>query len=95
MIVVKVRERSIEVFGHAGMAPKGQDIVCAAVSAVTLTLLNGLREIAKMKIRKEVRDGFVRIQWNEINAAGRVLIDTWYLGILEIARGREKWIKID
>ena len=27
--------------GHAGYAPKGRDIVCAAVSALVYTLING------------------------------------------------------
>ena len=46
MITVLVAEDRIHVSGHANMAPHGTDIVCAAVSALTLTLIQGLKEIA-------------------------------------------------
>ena len=36
-----------EASGHAGYAEVGADIVCAAVSALTQTTLNGLREVLK------------------------------------------------
>ena len=38
--------------GHAGYAPKGQDIVCAGVSALVYTLINGCRcELAGETVR--------------------------------------------
>lgn len=44
MIEVCVRQCGITVTGHANTAPYGSDIVCSAVSALTLTLIRGLRE---------------------------------------------------
>lgn len=35
--------RSISVSGHAGYAPKGQDIVCAGVSSLVYILVNGCK----------------------------------------------------
>lgn len=37
MIKVKYTDTSLEVSGHAKYAPKGNDIVCAAVSAIVET----------------------------------------------------------
>ena len=34
----------VTVMGHAGYAPKGQDIVCAAVSALVYALIGDLQE---------------------------------------------------
>jgi uncharacterized protein YsxB (DUF464 family) len=38
---------SIEAHGHAGAAPKGQDIVCAAVSVLMQTLADAVEEMAR------------------------------------------------
>lgn len=94
MITVKIRDGNIIVSGHAGKAPKGQDIVCAAVSAITLTLINGLQNVAKSDFREEIRDGFVKIEWKYMNEIGKALIDTWYLGICEIAQEYIAYIQV-
>ncbi len=38
------------VTGHAGYAESGKDIVCAAVSALTITLYNSLNELADVPV---------------------------------------------
>ena len=85
MIDVAVNLNGIHVSGHADIAPRGFDIVCAAVSALTLTLIRGLREIALVEITEEVGQGNICIEWQTINDTGKALIDTWFLGILGIA----------
>lgn len=42
--------------GHTGYAEAGSDIVCAAVSALTQTTLNGLREVLKAPVVFEIDD---------------------------------------
>ena len=42
--------------GHAGAAPEGQDIVCAAVSALTQAALNGMANVVKAPVMYEVDD---------------------------------------
>ncbi len=42
--------------GHAGYAEAGADIVCAAVSALTQTTLNGLKEVLKAPVMFERDD---------------------------------------
>ena len=54
MITVLVAEDRIHVSGHANTAPRGSDIVCSAVSALTLTLIQGLKEIAHMSLYESV-----------------------------------------
>lgn len=76
------------------MAHAGQDIVCAAVSALTLTLINGLRAVAGMDISVDSHDGFASIGWEQANEVGKALIDTWYLGICDISREYSRYIKI-
>ena len=77
----------ITVQGHAarpeGVQP-GQNIVCAAVSALTLTLIEGLECIANERISARVDAGDVIIEWDELSDIGSALISTWFIGILKI-----------
>ncbi len=85
MIKVSLTPNRIHVSGHANTAPYGSDIVCAAVSAITLTLISGLENIAYMSLYESVEPGNICIEWQTINDTGKALIDTWFLGILGIA----------
>ena len=42
------RLTGFKVQGHSGYAFEGQDIVCAAVSALTQTILNGLKSVQRL-----------------------------------------------
>ena len=80
MIEVKVRKGHIELKGHA----TGSEIVCAAVSALTQTLVQGLVEITQDSVSWLTDSGNMIIEWKILSDSGRVLIDTWYLGICSI-----------
>ena len=85
MIDVTVSLNRIRVSGHADIAPRGFDIVCAAVSALTLTLIQGLKHIALMELYESVEPGNICIKWQIINDTGKALIDTWFLGICRVS----------
>lgn len=85
MITVLVTLDRIHVTGHAATAPLGADIVCSAVSALTLTLIKGMKEIAHMRLYESVERGDIRIGWQVMNGTGRALVDTWFLGVCGIA----------
>ena len=61
MIRVRAGERRITVSGHAGYAPAGQDIVCAAVSALTYALAGYLEETGQAA-RSDIRRGYADIE---------------------------------
>lgn len=84
MIIVTITDSSLTVDGHAARPPgipSGQNIVCAAVSALTLTLIDGLREVADMNIETEEQSGHIVIRWDQMNEIGQALLDTWTIGI--------------
>jgi len=59
-VLIKYKNNSIKsilVNGHANYADHGEDIVCAAVSAITQTTLLGLLDFLKDEITYEVSDG--------------------------------------
>lgn len=79
-------KKFISVQGHAAnpSGVPGQNIICAAVSAITLTLIEGLENIALEHIKTRVESGLIIISWEKLNDIGSALISTWFLGILRI-----------
>ena len=65
MIEIKIQRKNDKIFhfeisGHANSSEYGQDIVCAAVSAVSQMTLNGLIEILDLKkIKYEMNEGLI------------------------------------
>ena len=85
MIIVKVREHGICMCGHAGCREDtGVDRACAAVSALTCNLINSLRDLTGDEILSETRSGFSTISWENLTENGKLLVDSWYLGISDI-----------
>lgn len=52
-----------EAEGHSGFAESGEDIVCAAVSAITLTALNGIESVAgaRTDVNRNDDTGYLRV----------------------------------
>ena len=53
----KVKGFTVE--GHAGYGEYGTDIVCAAVTTVAMTTVNGLTDVVKISLTPEVREGYL------------------------------------
>lgn len=73
MIRVRAVERRITVSGHAGHAPVGQDIVCAAVSALMYALAGYLEETGQAA-RSDIRRGYADIEGAEGCGAAFALV---------------------
>ena len=84
MITIQVSESGIRMDGHAGRSVNGQDIVCSAISALTCTLIMGLRELTDNRIRADTGSGRTIIEWQELSDTGKLLVDAWFLGITAI-----------
>ena len=72
--------------GHAEYADPGEDIVCAAVSALIITTVNSLDEFTDEKIEVGEDDGYVSIHFktNPNTERGKLLMDSLILGLTEI-----------
>ncbi|WMI80730.1 ribosomal-processing cysteine protease Prp [Anaerotignum sp. MB30-C6] len=56
----------VELTGHAGYAKKGEDIVCSAVSVLTLNTLNAIEQFTEIPFRCEADEengGFLKIHF--------------------------------
>lgn len=87
MIEIHIRKNSIKINGHANSAPKGHDIVCAAVSALTFTLIASLQDLSADMIESQADNpGHIVVSWQKLSDKGRLLIDAWFLGVSMIKR---------
>lgn len=84
MIKIKIREHGIKMEGHAGHYHDGCDRVCAAISAMTCNLINSLQELTDNRIHAETDDGMTVIEWEQLSEPGKLLVDSWFLGISTI-----------
>lgn len=85
MIGVNVRTDGITVNGHACYGPIGQDIVCAAVSALTQNLIESINGLTTDTIQYSVSPGRAEIHYRNLSEQSRTLIDSFFIGICGIA----------
>lgn len=97
MIQITHKEGCITIDGHAGYAPAGQDIVCAAVSALVATFLASIEELTTDKIKAtENEQGQIQtIQYKSLSAPGQVLLGSFFVGIRMIADNYPANVRID
>jgi uncharacterized protein YsxB (DUF464 family) len=68
MIRARFTENRLTVFGHAGYAEKGQDVVCAAVSALVYALAGTLEEQGRAA-ELVIRPGYATVAARERDPA--------------------------
>ena len=90
--------RGITLDGHAGYGEYGQDIVCAAVSALTLNLANSVEAFTKDQFEgsmDEESGSFRFVFTSDISLESKLLMDSLILGIENIRSSYGKqYIKI-
>ena len=107
MTSVKVNKKnnhiiSVSISGHAGAGAYGQDIVCAAISALSQTAALGLIKVAKIDAhfhRDELKGSFRITLPEELSEAARrdadMILETMMCGIRDIETGYPKYIKTE
>ena len=82
MIEVKITNQGIRMKGHAGrMGSDGIDRACTAVSALTCNLINSIESLTEDRIESDMDSGFTEIRWRELSEQGKLLVDSWMIGI--------------
>lgn len=87
MIIVKIKDNGINMVGHADRKDQtGIDRVCAAVSALTCNMINSLKDLTGDRIRADTGVGMTVIEWENLSDRGKLLVDSWFLGLVDINR---------
>lgn len=87
--------------GHTNFATSGEDILCAAVSAVAQSTALGILKVLNIKALYETNDkqGYLKLDLNnntdaEIESA-QVLLETMHKSLDDISIGNGKHIKVE
>ena len=85
--------------GHAGAADEGEDIVCAGISALTITAINSLEDIAKVEMHLHVGDGFASVrlckkQKEHKLSVAQVILKTVQRGFNDMAVSYPQYMRI-
>lgn len=94
MIKVDIKKNSITITGHAMYDESGKDIVCAAVSSIVITTINGLVRLNKSGFNYEDKEGFVKITINKIDHDTKILLENMISLLKELEKKYNKYIKI-
>ncbi|USS91153.1 ribosomal-processing cysteine protease Prp [Fructilactobacillus carniphilus] len=90
-----------ELSGHADSGEYGHDIVCAAVSALAITTVNGLEQIAGLQpaiTQNETDGGYLSVSLTKTqqnNAAGQTLLQSFENGISAITDQYSDFVTIE
>lgn len=83
--------RGFVISGHAGYEESGKDIICSAVSALSVNTVNSLEKLALVIPKVEQRDGYLSCMFQEeLNREGILLMDSMLLGMQTICENYGK-----
>lgn len=93
---------SFQLTGHAGSGPYGEDIVCAAVSALAISTVNGIEALAGFTPEVEMDDlegGYLAMTLkNVMNKEqlniSQILLENLLLGLQAIALENNEYVMI-
>lgn len=80
--------------GHAGYAASGEDIICAAVTALSITLFKSVRDLTKDKIEYDIQPGWVDIKYGDLSEKAKTLVDSFFIGICLVVDEFPGYIRI-
>ena len=76
---------SFECSGHAGFRRKGKDIVCSAISALTINAANSIMTLTGTKITVDENDGFLSWTFDgKCDEAATLLMDSLVIGLRSV-----------
>ena len=105
MIKVQVRRGpgdsvlEVRVEGHAGFAEPGEDIVCAAATALVVTALIGLKRVAQHPHEGKASSGKAYCKLlpggtDESAMKAQAILQTTVLGLQDIAQDYQDYIRV-
>ena len=88
-----------QISGHAGYAPSGQDIVCAAASFLSITVVNSLEQQLGVEGSVQSEDGYLSYQLpesltQEQQQMAQIILQTLVTGLQNLQETYPKYISI-
>ena len=95
LIEIKADKGTITITGHAGYAPPGNDIVCAAVSALTQTFIASVEQCTDDKIEYEIEPGNTVIKLWTLSEKSKTLLESFFIGCRMIEESYPANVRIE
>ena len=94
MIKVELKDNLITIKGHAGYDDKGKDIVCASVSSIVITTINGIIEIDPDAIEYSDLDNELVIKKIKEDETVNKLLNNMILLLENLEKDYKDYVKI-
>lgn len=94
MITIQIKKDQISVTGHARAGPPGQDIVCAGVSTLCLTLAKSIKDLTPDHPDIDMGSGNFIMSIKDLSEKSRTLVDSFFIGICGIADAYPEYVRI-
>ena len=96
MIKINIKNNDeIIISGHSGYDKSGKDIVCASVSSIAITTINGILSIDSESLSYETSDGYIKILINKHSNVIDALLQNMINLFKELEKDYNKYIKIE
>ncbi|MBL4935206.1 ribosomal-processing cysteine protease Prp [Clostridium sp. YIM B02515] len=104
MIIAKFEKNSekivsVDLKGHADSADEGYDMVCSAVSAISLTIANGITEVLKINPSISLEDGFLSVNLKMLSLEEidkcQILLETMLVGLQGVEISYGEYIEVE
>jgi uncharacterized protein YsxB (DUF464 family) len=86
-----------QVSGHSELSPEGNDVLCSAVSALTITTVNAIETVTKDPVDVEAvneEEGFLHFRLKSVSKESKLLLDSLVLGLQDIERSYDRYISV-
>lgn len=95
MIIVRRSEKGFTVSGHAGYAPHGQDVVCAAVSTLLQGFLLSVDNLTADELNTDIGAGKALIEYGNLSSSGKLLVDSFFVAVKMVADEFPDYVRVE
>lgn len=83
-----------QIKGHAGLDKYGKDILCAAVSALSISTLNSIEAFTEDKFEAGSKDGFLYMKFqSKVSEKSTLLLNSLLLGLQNLSQDYNKKLR--
>lgn len=87
--------------GHAGFAQEGEDIVCAAVSVLTINTINAIEQLTTTHFHcdaNEQKGGYLKVMFSDMEEDrdhdAELLLKAMAMGLEDLTKEYKKYIRL-
>lgn len=86
---------AFKITGHTGKNEYGKDVLCAAISATSQMAVCGITEVAKIKAKVDIKEGFLSLDVENPTHESQLILETLYQTLLAICENEKKYVKLE